>query len=179
MYYGESMRYWKAHWQRQFSAWQQESPYEKSRATRWGPAMLARASSNTDLQFVLVSSPSTTCSSTLPRRHTSKDRNRRTTLRTSPEVSAVRCHACVTWDLHCWAISVIIFYLLEINFWWSHVQMENRGFEDLHPANKIYIPWKAEKAIISCLLKLHCLFPFGTHTHTARDACTHAPIMER
>lgn len=44
------------------------------------------------------------------------------------------------------------------------MQIENHGF---YPANKIYVPWKAKKAVISCFLTFIVYFP-SVHTSPAR-----------
>lgn len=52
---------------------------------------------------------------------------------------------CDLWASRCQATSWIILCLLEINFRWSHTEVETTAFEYLHPANKIYVPWKAKR----------------------------------
>lgn len=128
------------------------------------------ASGNASFQLVLVPSPSTASSHTVhPQKaggiiHASKDHNGKTLLRTSPEFSPIYCHERITWDLHYWAISEIIFCLLEINFWWSHMQMENHGLKIYTQQIKFTSPERQKEGCHFMLPNLHCLSPFGTHT---------------
>lgn len=82
------------------------------------------------------------------------------------------CPMCDLWASHHQATSWIVWCLLEINFCWSHTEVGTAAFEYLHPANKIYVPWKAKKAAISCFLTfivsfslLHTAALVGTNVH--------------
>lgn len=110
-----------------------------------------------------------------PRAHNVFCANTRHNRKTPPELF-VRCGClwpCDLWASHCQATSWIILCLLEINFCWSHMEVETTAFEYLHPANKIYVPWKAKKAAISCFLTFIVSFSL-VHTSSLVGRNAHA-----
>lgn len=54
----------------------------------------------------------------------------------------------------------------------THTELGTTAFEYLHPANKIYVPWKAKKATISCLPTFIVSFLLAPHKQPGRRQCS-------